>query len=284
MFYDSFGSIIFQADTVQLKAFLSTIKMIVDGKKLDKTALSSLAPASSKAVDRLKTRMSIKTKSEYPITKGFSSSLEYLQITNCHLRKFDSRILEIRNLKSLDLSHNSIQTIPSSFDRIPCLSELILHDNNITDIPTDFCKSTARHSLTLLDVSNNQLKMLRPSISQFTGLLTLKLQNNCLIKLSSGLGSLCNLRHLHVNNNKLKTLPVGFSQLRLDTLDLYDNEFLDDGPSTVKDHLIPVLSLKETAARFVKRHRYAKTNFLLVWNYKRPQLFIQHFRLLSSSL
>lgn len=247
---------LFQADFIQLKAFLSTIKMIVDGKKLDKTTLSVLAPASSKAVEKLKTRMSIKTKSEYPITKGFSSTLEYLQITNCHLRKFDPRILEIRNLKSLDLSHNSIQTLPSSFDRIPCLSELILHDNNITDIPTDFCTSSARHSLTLLDVSNNHLKMLRPSISQLSSLVTLKLQNNFLIKLSSGLGALSRLRHLHVNNNKLKTLPVGFSQLRLDILDLYDNEFLDDGPSTVKDHLEPILSLKESAARFIKRHRY----------------------------
>ena len=71
---------IFQADVIQLKSFLSVLRLAVQGKSLDNITLSSLAPASAKNLEPPKTSMIILDKKDYPTTKNFPSSLESLQV------------------------------------------------------------------------------------------------------------------------------------------------------------------------------------------------------------
>ena len=57
----------FQADPMELKGFLTVVRMALQGENLEKVTLSSLAPASAKAVEKLKTKMTIKSKENIPL-------------------------------------------------------------------------------------------------------------------------------------------------------------------------------------------------------------------------
>ena len=47
-------------------------------------------------MEKLKTKMTIASRQDYPITKGFPCSLEVLNIHECLLKKVDSRILKLK--------------------------------------------------------------------------------------------------------------------------------------------------------------------------------------------
>ena len=64
---------------IQLKSFLSVLRLALQGKSLDNITLSSLAPASSKNLVT-KTSLVILSKREYPLTSNFPSGLESLQV------------------------------------------------------------------------------------------------------------------------------------------------------------------------------------------------------------
>jgi len=98
-----------QADKVQLKVFLSVLRLGSTGEDIGGTMLSSLAPASSKQVACPKTKMVILKRSDYPIIENFPYSLETLQVNGCTLKCVDSRILRLRHLLVLDLSKNNIR-------------------------------------------------------------------------------------------------------------------------------------------------------------------------------
>ncbi len=68
-------------------------------------------------------------------------------------------------------------------------------------------------NLTLLDLSNNQLKALPPELSQLTNLSVLHLSNNQLTVLPSELSRLLNLTELYLSNNQLTVIPPAFNQL-----------------------------------------------------------------------
>ena len=243
-----------QADVVQLKSFLSVVRMAHQGQGLEKLTLSSLAPVSSKQVEKLRKKLAIVDRRDYPITTNFPKELETLIVQECKLKRIDSRMLQLRRLVTLDLSHNHLKTLPDNFDCVPQLAELKLADNHIEDLPHGFSNGSLAKSLSLLDLSENKIKILRPHFCGFQSLVTLKLDKNELQFLPQMLGTFSRLRHLTVTNNKLTTLPVSFTQLTLDTLDLFSNNFMLDGVDTARNRLQEP-TLLEAAARVIIKHK-----------------------------
>ena len=244
----------FQGDPVQVKGFLGVIRMSHQGQGLDKVKLTNLAPVSAKTADNLKTKLTISKKQDYPITTNFPYSLESLVVQNCKLKRFDSRMLKLRHLRRLDLEDNCIAAIPDNIDDLENLAELKLSSNKITDLPRGLCLGKLKDKLTLLDLSNNQLKFLRPWILEMKALVTLKVDNNEILGLPVQFGTLSNLKILTAANNKIKKLPGTFQMLRLDTLDLFGNPFDAISESLpVKTQGFP--TLQELAARFIIKNR-----------------------------
>lgn len=231
------------------------LKLAFQGKGLDNITLSTLAPAPANIAEKLKTRLTITCRKDYPITSNFPSSLENLSVIGCNLKRFDSRMLQLRNLTVLSLNDNCIKNLPVEIGRLHRLAELHLADNQIDEVPVEFCNSCLKNTLHTLDMSRNKLKMLRPWFCKLRGLSVLKLDGNELFCLPSQLGTLSKLNTLTATGNKLKILPVSFRQLRLDRLDLFDNDFLEDGPNSVINRLhFP--TLLEVAARTIHTKRY----------------------------
>ena len=224
------------------------------GQGIDKLSLSSLAPVSAKQVEKLKKKLAVMCRRDYPITTNFPHALETLIVQECNLKRIDSRMLQLRRLVSLDLSHNHLKSLPENFESVPLLSELKLSDNHIEEVPSGFCNGSLANSLTTLDLSQNRIKILKPYFCGLQSLVNLKLDKNELLFLPQMLGTIPKLRSFTGANNQLRTLPVSFTQFTLDTLDLFGNCFLLDGVNTAIDRLQDP-TLLEAAARVIIRHK-----------------------------
>ena len=77
-----------------------------------------------------------------------------MQINGIALKKLDQRILHLKELEVLDLSHNHIATLPESIHRLSKLKQLILSHNEIKILPPTLVNSA---KVTCLDLSHNQV-------------------------------------------------------------------------------------------------------------------------------
>lgn len=207
-----------------------------------------------KDLDKPPTRLIIKSRGDYP-SNGFPSSLEIIIAAGINLQRIDKRLFQLSNLRHLDLSGNTIKSLPEELKNVP-LVELYLSGNHISDIPIGLCYGVLANSLKILDVSRNTLSRLPSSFIHFKSLIQLKLDCNQLHVLPRGFGKLqVNLRFFSASSNQLVVLPHSFSHLRLESLDLFGNPFQAIGLVRRCNNL-SLPTLNELAAREVKKHRY----------------------------
>lgn len=245
-----------KADPLQLKNFLTLIRKASLGENIDKINLSTLAPASNKSVDKPKTKMSVTSRKDYPLTKSFPSQLEYLHVSQCRMKKIDSRIFQLKKLQHLDLRENVIEELPSTFSQLENLQELILCANKIQNLPSSLCLLPKwKQFLSLLDLSNNGITLLPVQLCELDNLVTLKVDENKLETFPPTIGRLKRLKYLSASQNQIKTLPCSFMQLRLEHLDLFNNPFADDTKSDLEETEWQAPSLVECCARMIRKNR-----------------------------
>ena len=142
------------------------------------------------------------------------ASLEKIDCDRCNIQgALPSSIANLKNLKKLMLSRNSITSIPDVFDQMISLTHINLDDNQIAvDFP---------HSL----ASAPQLQSILLQNNQITGTLPCKI------------ATLESLVYLAVTNNKISgEIPNGFSSLpNLAGIYLNDNEFTGFLPADIDD-------------------------------------------------
>lgn len=247
--------LLFQADPLQLKNFLSVLRLGEQGKSLDNITLSCLAPASSKNVEKPKTKLIISTRKDYPLTTNFPSRLEFLQVSQCRLKKVDSRILKLHYLVELDLRDNVLESLPDDFSNVPNLKSLTLLQNSLCDITPKLCmQSTLQANLCYLDLSQNKLEILPLQLCELKCLVTLKIDHNQLKFLPPTIGRLKRLKFLSALENKIETMPASMTQLQLETIDLYGNPFVQEIQNDLPEQF-PDITLVECCARAIRKHR-----------------------------
>ncbi|XP_030071186.1 leucine-rich repeat protein 1 [Microcaecilia unicolor] len=252
-----------KANVSTLKTFLSAVKLAHQGNVAEKLPLSILTPAKTSEVTKPKTKLSIVSKQDYPLTQSFPYSLEQLQVSYCKLARVDMRMLCLKKLRKLDLSHNSIKKLPVTVGDLVHLQEFILHDNRLEVFPEVLCSSTLQRSLQSLDLSQNRLKALPLHFCRFQELVQLKVDDNELIRLPFNIGQLIKLRVFSAARNKLLFLPHSFQGLALENLDLFGNPFEEANPLVPNIELKIPLSLFECAARAVVNYRIPYASHIL---------------------
>lgn len=108
------------------------------------------------------------------------------------------------------------------------LSSLNLSNNLLHKMKCWKWLSTCRNiqdSLRELDLSVNGFCVFPRALIKLQKLVTLKMNHNYLERLPFGIRRMHQLRYLHISSNKLISLPATFNNLRLDTLDVWENAF-----------------------------------------------------------
>ncbi|KAF3831175.1 hypothetical protein GH733_002413 [Mirounga leonina] len=213
-----------KANSSSLKSFLSAVRLAHRGCDIE-VPLSTFTPVKTSEFEKLKTKMVITSKKDYPLSKNFPYSLEHLQTSYCGLVRIDMRMLCLRNLRKLDLSHNHIKKLPATVGDLIHLQELNLNDNHLESFSVALCQSTLQTSLRSLDLSKNKIKALPVQFCHLRELTDLKLDDNELIRFPFKMGQLTKLRFLSAARNKLPFLPSEFKNLSLEYLDLFGNTF-----------------------------------------------------------
>lgn len=231
------------------------MRLAHQGTDIGALPLSALVPAKTSEVEKPKTKMIITSRRDYPLTKNFPYSLEHLQASYCKLARIDARVLGLKQLRKLDLSHNHIKQLPATIGDLVCLQELNLHDNHLETFSGALCTSTLQRSLQFLDLSQNRMKALPREFCQLRELVHLKLDDNELVRLPFKMGQLRQLRFLSAARNKLPFLPSDFRKLCLESLDLFGNPFEQPHPLVPNIQLKIPLTLLECAARATVNHR-----------------------------
>ncbi|KAG0018752.1 Leucine-rich repeat-containing protein 63, partial [Entomortierella chlamydospora] len=161
----------------------------------------------------------------YGIVK-LSSNIRLLTSATC-FQVVPIEIGFLRNLTLLDLSRNSLTSLPDSIQFLTKLTDLKLSFNYIEFLPS--------------------------TIGELTKLTSLCADNNRLTKIPSQIGQLKNLAILDLDENPIRALPVEIGQLR------YLKRLRLDGCPLVKEFVHSPLNspptLLELAARVIVRHR-----------------------------
>ena len=186
-------------------------------------------------------------KSQHYLTQSIlHHSLTHIDLSHCNITSMDRSILQMTNIKYLNLSNNRIRHIPQYITQLVCLAEFNISHNELTDIAV-----LSKIGLWQLDVSYNQIETipnnLSMSIAQFN------LSYNNIINLQDTLLSLqplSNLTDLQLQYNPIclyklyKYVVCGkLPQLtHLDTLRI--NNVTDDQLSILFSSVEPVVDSK----------------------------------------
>lgn len=257
-----------KADCNQLKRLLYALKLAHGGDSLKgNSILASSAPVKNKTFEKMKTKMTIARKEDYPITTSFPAKLEKLEVHNCRLSKVDSRMTRLDMLTVLNLQGNCIKTLPQCLCDMKMLYELNVSENKLTEVPAYLCsaRSNLCSTLRFLHLDKNQLCKLPNNIFMLKNLFTLSASHNTLKSLPPGIGLLKSLKIINFSHNSLSYLPNSFSSFNLQSLDLYNNCFASsNNPSWPISSESNVTSLKELSANVIKKHKIFYDNYKYV--------------------
>lgn len=198
-----------RCDAVQLRCFLQALKLGLQGKKVDAEAEVSAAGAARPPVVRLGslattaipasahpvTKLVVRSRGDYPL-RGLPKTLRTLQVNGIQRARFDTQILFLKQLTSLNLN-----------------------DNHIAELP----KQLGQLRLQLLDVGRNRLgergdgwaawQWLDGQPLQET-LQTLTLSGNGLTRFPFGLVNMRRLSVLKLDDNAIERLPFAVRRMR----------------------------------------------------------------------
>jgi Leucine-rich repeat (LRR) protein len=134
---------------------------------------------------------------------------------------------KLKNLQVLDLSRNNLAHFPNlggSRD----LQKLVLLYNDIT---LEDLKKRQPNSLTEINLANNKVRSIPPSIGAFKSVRKLNFNNNQIDSISTGISNLVRLEEISLYNNKLKNIPEAIYSLpSLKIIDLYYNDISKADP------------------------------------------------------
>ncbi|MEG4419184.1 COR domain-containing protein [Microcoleus sp. LAD1_D5] len=138
------------------------------------------------------------------------------------LTEFPDVVLQLTNLKILDLSRNQITVIPEAIAQLSNLTQLDLRNNQITVIPEAI---TQLSNLTRLGLSYNQITVIPEAIAQFSNLTELYLGDNQITVIPEAIAQLSNLTELSLSYNQITVIPEAICQLsNLTKIFLHNNQ------------------------------------------------------------
>ncbi len=166
----------FQADGGALTQFLATLAMAQEKPRdvlLPTAATVTFSTTAAKVAQNTQRRLAIDGARDLPAT--FPPTVEDVAVTSKKLTAIPNQVLQLKNLKRLELSDNKISSIPKEFSALT-LAVLDLSFNGLIEFPPHACIPSLRS----LNLSHNKIKTLC-GFSQMSSLETLDVSENGLV-------------------------------------------------------------------------------------------------------
>jgi LRR-repeat protein 1 len=239
-----------QADPTKLRELLDVLRL--QPREQSSAPVGHVLPPKLQQIEKPKTKLVVKSQKDYPM-RGIPATLEIFQAAGVGLNRIDTRVLQLKNIRSIDLSNNRISKIPDCIKDVK-LAELRLSGNRILEFPDVICSGELAQTLKVLDLARNELAFLPHKFPSLKSLVQLRLDCNKLQMLPRTFGKMCSLKFFSASNNQLVVLPPSFLNLNLESVDLFANPFSAVGlVRTCKTLSLP--SLQELAGRCIKKSR-----------------------------
>lgn len=103
-------NLMIKCDPIQLKGFLQTLRLGLEGKDSINLRLNIAAATAISQKSQPQVKMTILNRGDYP-TKGFPRTLKQLTISSIQLCKITFDICSLRHLNQLNLSYNNIEKV-----------------------------------------------------------------------------------------------------------------------------------------------------------------------------
>jgi len=158
---------------------------------------------------------------EFPLIILNMRQLKELDISGCYLGRLPDHFGDLSSLEILDLSNNALYSIPESFAKLQNLKELHLGYNALREVPGTLW---ALKALKRLYLPSNTTRVLPEVEPQFKKLEDLNLCDNNLDRLPEKLACLKHLRTFDLGCNMFQIFPKVISNYRnLQSLNLSGN-------------------------------------------------------------
>lgn len=201
---------------------------------------------------------------EVPDELLYLTNLEKLDLSENDIIRVPLNLGELCNIINLDFSSNSIKELPESMSRMVALEELNLSCNQLINISIDYSSLTNLQSLKCtdnyiivfpetnvdndieyIDLSNNLISSIPPSIENFCWLTYLNLNSNIIQEFPIHIVSLVCITTLFLDDNCIRVLPPQIGEfVGLKNLHIESNYIEIIPPEIGKLHSLEVLNLK----------------------------------------
>nr|WP_322734435.1 leucine-rich repeat domain-containing protein [Nostoc sp. DedVER02]MDZ7987788.1 leucine-rich repeat domain-containing protein [Nostoc sp. DedVER02] len=164
------------------------------------------------------------------------------KVSGNNLKTLPLELLDLPNLRKLDISDNPLESIPDVVTQILHLEELILIRVELTKIPNAIAKLT---NLTQLHLSDNKITQIPEAIAKLTNLTQLYLSDNQITEIPEAIAKLTNLTQLDLSKNQITEIPEAIAKLtNLTQLYLYSNQITEIPEAIAKLTNLTQLDLK----------------------------------------
>jgi Leucine-rich repeat (LRR) protein len=160
-----------------------------------------------------------------------AQNLKRLDLTFNSITSIPSWISEFNNLVALNLNNNNVSVIDRNIEKLSQLQELSLYKNNLSEFPSVLY---SMKSLRVIDLYYNHIPKIMSDIGNLKNLEILYLANNGLFSVPNEIGDLTNLRELYLHHNKLSNLPSLGKLSSLNILRINNNNLIE-WPEGLKD-------------------------------------------------
>lgn len=159
--------------------------------------------------------------------RGTIASLRALDASHNRIEKLPATIERLVRLVDLDLADNRLTEIPASVAGMRALRRLNISRNRLTELPDDLC-SRLDYGLIELRAAGNSITSMPPSVGKFRRLTVLDLAGNQLTgDLPSDIGEIESLERLDLSSNHLTKVSPVVRLGKLEHLLVADNEIED---------------------------------------------------------
>ncbi|PKI51287.1 LRR repeats and ubiquitin-like domain-containing protein At2g30105 [Punica granatum] len=130
-------------------------------------------------------------------------------LADCNLKAIPDEVWACgTSTRTLDISNNSIQDVPSQIGSLTSMQKFMLNANGLCDESISWEGLASLKFLTVLSMSQNNLTALPLALGSLGSLRHLDIANNKLTSLPDEIGCLTRLELLKANNNRISTIPA----------------------------------------------------------------------------